>query len=380
MNLLEQRRPSCQSYGITPSPFCPREGARSPLRPWHSHLHSFAWWAFTSLKLSKNLLLIVLRHIVTPVDTPQWISNIRSKFDHDIHNTGTPEPPKERYFKSTTRLADGAQRFSRARAGADPDVLWLLLNYDETSWGHPDDKARRFEDFLYLLESTELNLHDMSLGLMTSSEDEFDHFIRATRRYPFARVTVFLHPGFNEDAVLDRDHRHDDDMQGARRAELAKLRNYLMLRSLHDERHIVWLDADVYALDQGIVQRMIAHSNERDDVGVIAARCSEGGNPDYDLNAWAGTRENQQHANELVAGSTDDELLPLTAVGATLLYIRASLVRRGVNFPYHGVVGTRWGEDGNDGIESEGVCYQARGLKGGGCFLLGGSWHVNHGF
>jgi len=169
-------------------------------------------------------------------------------------------------------------------------------------------------------------------------------------------------------------------MQSARRAELAKLRNYLMLKSLHDERHIIWLDADVYDMDEGIVQRMVTISNDREDVGIITARCSEGGNPNYDLNAWAGTRENPQHVTDLLVNSTDDDLLPLTAVGATLLYIRASLVRRGVNFPYHDVVGTRWGENGNDGLESEGICYQARGLKGGGCFLLGGSWHVKHGF
>ena len=42
------------------------------------------------------------------------------------------------------------------------------------------------------------------------------------------------------------------------------------------------------------------------------------------------------------------------------------------------VIGTGWGKDGWDGLETEGMCYVARYLKGGGCYTLGGSHFVKH--
>jgi mannan polymerase complexes MNN9 subunit len=274
-------------------------------------------------------------------------------------------------------------RHERAMADADSDLLWLILTYDETSWGLAPgllaNRKRSIEDFLEMLAATNLNLQNMSLGLMTSSEEEYNHFIQATKDIPVARVTIFMHPGFSTDAALDREHRHDSESQTARRTELAQLRNYLMLSALRDEQHVVWLDADVYYLDENIVQRMISHSESREDAGIITARCEAPWGPNYDLNAWAGPYKHAQIVADLVKDTSDDDLIPLTSVGATLLYIRASLVRKGVNFPPYYVVNTSWDGYGDDGIESEGMCYQARGLKGGGCFLLGGSWHTKHG-
>ncbi|ETI23346.1 hypothetical protein G647_05147 [Cladophialophora carrionii CBS 160.54] len=274
-------------------------------------------------------------------------------------------------------------RHERALADADPALLWLVLTYDETSWGLAPGlilkRQRSFEDFLELLAAANLDLLNVSLGLMTSSEAEYHHFIRATEDIPVARLTILMHPGFNTTAALDRKHRHDSEAQTARRTELAQLRNYLMLSTLRDERHVVWLDADVYHLDEGIIQRMISHSESREDAGIITARCEAPWGPNYDLNAWAGPHKHAHRVPELVKDTSDDDLIPLTSVGATLLYIRASLVRQGVNFPPYYVINTKWTETGTDGIESEGMCYQARGLQGGGCFVLGGSWHTKHG-
>jgi hypothetical protein len=279
-------------------------------------------------------------------------------------------------------LNDGVWRFQSVAPEADPDILWLVLTYDETSWGRERGflgGKRSVEDFLQMVTDTDLDLANVSLGLLTSSPGEFNHFIGAAGRLPFARLTIFLHPGFNQEAVSDRDHRHDDDFQTVRRAELAQLRNYLMLSGLNKERHVIWLDADVYHLDQGIIQRVIAHSETRADVGIITARCEAPWGPNYDLNAWAGPHKHAKVVDQLVEGTQDDDLIPLTAVGGTFLYIRASLVRRGVSFPYYYAVNTKWNEDGDDGIETEGMCYQTRGLKEGGCFVMGGSWHTKHG-
>ncbi|KAK5126887.1 hypothetical protein LTR08_004554 [Meristemomyces frigidus] len=177
------------------------------------------------------------------------------------------------------------------------------------------------------------------------------------------------------------------------------MRNYLMLKALHDEKHIIWLDADVVELSDNIVQTMISHSDTNGDAGLITALCHQNQMLNYDKNAWKvgdnprlsgsvsdGDREavlaelvaTRMMIPELVNGTDDSALVPLDSVGGTILYIRAALVRQGVNFPQFNVVGTTWSQTGWVGVETEGICYVARGLKGGGCFALAGKHHIRH--
>ncbi|GAM90053.1 hypothetical protein ANO11243_080930 [Dothideomycetidae sp. 11243] len=298
-----------------------------------------------------------------------------------------------------TTLTNGVLRFTRTRVGASPDLLWLVLTYDNGSWGQlADNKGPRDINHLHNLVSSQYDVSKISLGLLTSSMDEYELYKQSVRTLDYGRVDIFFHPGFHEGPVVDREHRHDDKYQKDRRAEMAKLRNYLMLKTLREEQHILWSDADVWHFDDGVVRRMIQHTEEHPDFGVLTTRCAIGNVEDYDLNAWKGTRQGprgwdltdeeikkgeleqqgQYHAGDLLKGSHDDDLIPLDTVGATILYMRASLVMRGLNFPHQYTVGTRWGKDGWDGIESEGICYRARGLQGGRCGLLGGRWHVEH--
>lgn len=299
-----------------------------------------------------------------------------------------------------TVLSDGVTYYQREHHDRQASILWLVMTKDEKSWGkkNKEHSARSFGSFLNLLASTRLNLTDVSLGLLTSCEQEYRLYKSATKALGLARVTVILNKGYLEKEELLNANRKDPRIQTARRSELARLRNYLMLKALHDESHIVWLDADVFYLDEGIVQTMIAHAQRRQDVGLLTARCTYGPNFNYDKNAWAGTRppppeleladptsaqaetnaQPQRLVDELVKGTKDDDLIPLTAVGATILYIRASLVLQGLSFPHQYTVGTRWTRDGYDGLETEGLCYRAKGLSGAGCSLLGGKWHVKH--
>ena len=60
-----------------------------------------------------------------------------------------------------------------------------------------------------------------------------------------------------------------------------------MLMALEDEKHIiVWLDADMVFLSDGIVQTMIGHSEKTEDAGIITARCHQNQVDNYDKNAW----------------------------------------------------------------------------------------------
>ena len=304
---------------------------------------------------------------------------------------------KPRIVEKEVTLGDGAVRFTRTREGATSDLLWLALTYDESSWGRNDGENRSVEDFLHTV-AMQHKIDNVSLGMLTSSSEEYSSYKKATEQYDFAKITLFLHSGFHVGPTVDRDHRHDGDVQTIRRAEISKVRNYLMLRTLEEEKHIIWQDADVWHLDKGIVNRMLEHTEARDDVGVITARCALGGMDNYDLNAWRGTREGprgwdldqkeidagemdlqgQYHVDKLIEDTNNDDLIALDTVGATILYMRASLIWQGLNFPHQYVVGTRWAKDGWDGIESEGICYRARGLAGGKCMVMGGSWHVKH--
>lgn len=294
-------------------------------------------------------------------------------------------------------LEDGVIRYTRSREGTRADILWLALTYDESSWGRNDGENRTIYDFLHVLV-TQHNVENISLALLTSSREEYNIYKRATEMYQFARVEIYLHRGYLAGPAIDRDHRHDGEVQTIRRAEISKLRNYLMLRTLRDEQHVLWQDADVFYFDEGIVPRILQHVVARHDVGVITARCALGGIENYDLNAWRGTRQGprgwdldqkeldggemelqgQYHVDKLIKNTTNDDLIALDTVGATILYMRASLIWQGLNFPDQYVVGTRWGKDGWDGIESEGICYRSRGLTGGKCMVMGGDWHVEH--
>lgn len=367
-------------------------------------------------------------------------------------------------YEDERALRDGTLHFTRGigsgggggggGVAVSPATLILVLNKDEESWSRDfRSTGRSIYDFLDLLVATDLDLATVSLGLMTSSLDEYAEIKKATATLPFARAEIFYRPppgarasatdggggggegsgeggsssggtGDEEAASFTYEERHDPAVQRRRRGALAALRNYLMLRSLRDEEHVVWIDADVVEFSAGIVQAMVGHaSRRRGDVGLITAACHQNDMANYDKNAWAVDRNASSildavraddrdravqtlddtraftdaiMASSSSAGSTankngdgsgsgsdgsgdgDDELLPLDSVGGTILYIRADLIRQGVIFPTFNVVGTTWSQDGWIGVETEGICYMASSIKGGGCYLLGGKHYVRH--
>lgn len=349
-----------------------------------------------------------------------------------------PRDPTLREFEE--KLADGAVHYSRelfvTRASASgeaaedekviqPKLLILVLNKDEGSWAR-DFRAtgRSVHDFLDLLLSTKLDLSTVSLAMMTSSEAEFAAIKRATARLPFARFSLIHKPPGSGVQTLDYSERHDRSahVQRKRRGIIAGLRNYLMLRSLADEEHILWVDADVAEFSPGIVQTMLAHAERSPHlrgvqeggggkvIGLITARCSQNAHANYDKNAWSVDRaapslwqpvadgmrgaaveelvRTRKFVDVLGQGSSDEDLVPLDSVGGTILYIRAQLVREGLSFPTYNVVGTTWAHEGWVGVETEGICYVAgqmlgvggsgSGSQGSACWLLGGSHAVRH--
>ena len=288
-----------------------------------------------------------------------------------------------------------------------PTLLVLTLIGDETSWGRNDDDAslRTLESFIDLVARTQYPFDQMSLGLLTSSESDLSKSKNIIDSAGFRRSHVIYHPGYGTTA--GRSQRHAEATQTDRRRSIARLRNYLMLRTLQNEDHVIWLDADVYWLPPGIIQKLIQQSLMTlpvfsRQVGIITARCAQANNTNYDRNAWAGPRlepngivpppgqkqntdafvpqptRETQFMDQLVIGTTDDDLVPLDSVGGTILYMNSESIRQGLNFPTYCVVGTTWNStEGWDGIETEGICYIAKTL-GYGCYGLGGTWVVKH--
>ena len=358
----------------------------------------------TSILIFTGCLHLVSTKAAHFLEPPKYGNSQHNRFDVDFRTSINVVNVTHAVEESEDVLFDGVRRFIRTSTHSQADLIFMVLTKDKSSWGQETFKpARTFYDFLSLINSTGVDLNHVSLGMMTSSEEEFDLYKNATGNTPLPRVTI-LYRESNDDqdpnwwTSTPRGGRHNHAIQFQRRMHVATLRNELMSRTLHDEQHIVWIDSDIQYLYPGIVQTMLNHSASIEDASIMTARCQMGWNPDYDANSWAGARyrnpatglvpdpetgqegelETQKHITELIEGTSDEDVVHLDSVGGVILYIRASLVHQGLTFPPYNVIGTGWGRDGWDGLETEGLCYVARYLRGGGCYVLGGDNRVEH--
>jgi mannan polymerase complexes MNN9 subunit len=315
---------------------------------------------------------------------------------HETYLFSKPEFSDTRSYENI--LHDGTLHYHRVSNNTNPSILFLALNENEHSWSSDFRETRRTAyDFMDVISSTKLDLANASLAIQTASLDQYHKIIAASMTLPFARVDI-SHHAETKPSGNSYENRHSPATQLGRRSALAVVRNELMLRALEDEKHIVWLDADVVFLSEGIVQTMIGHPENIEDAGIITARCHQNQMDNYDKNAWRvgdgdvqGTVSNEERAisvqklvetrvmvDQAIMGTDDSEIIPLDSVGGTILYLRARLVREGVVFPHFNIVGTTWKQPGWIGVETEGLCYMAKGLAGGGCYVLGGKHYVRH--
>ncbi|KAG9657696.1 hypothetical protein KCU64_g5026, partial [Aureobasidium melanogenum] len=275
--------------------------------------------------------------------------------------------------------------------------LILVITRDESHWGHVDGKPRTFPSFLEMLNDTSgLPTSSISLAILTTTESAYNSYIsHLSTQTTFAKAQVILHtPTIPED--VGPEDRHADSYQPIRRKQIAVARNILLHRALTTEPHIFYFDADIVDASPKICAQMLKQATTPKittdpgitmpetilPVGLLTTRAQDSTAYDYDLNAWyhrgSVRKDRDQHMQDLLPFASAEEIFPLDTVGGTLLYINAVLVRQGLSFPWWYVVGTTWQKDnGDDGIETEGICYMAERL-GYGCYGLGGDWHVVH--
>ena len=118
--------------------------------------------------------------------------------------------------------------------------------------------------------------------------------------------------------------RWSASLQIGRRAALARSRNHLLFRALQDEDWVLWLDVDVIEYPADIIETLLAPGRD-----IVTPNCVRTpGGKSYDLNAWRD--RGRLHLHDLRA---EGDLVPLDAVGGTMLLVRADVHRGGLIFP-----------------------------------------------
>ncbi|EGZ25806.1 hypothetical protein PHYSODRAFT_388889, partial [Phytophthora sojae] len=248
-------------------------------------------------------------------------------------------------------------------------VLIICVFNDKNSWGG----NRTVTDFFDLVGSFNYPKEKISISMLTSSLDEFAKVRTLLKKYiQYPRLSLMFRDDFAQNG-LTRGNRHEGPRQGDRRRMIARYRNYVLMSSLETwHQHVLWLDADIEIIPSHLLPKMV-HSG----LDILTPTCfnrHKGVWINYDQNGWVGQRK------ERPADLADDEFFmpgplrvkllntvddkskpftPMDSVGGTMLYVRAEVHRQGVIFPMHYVIGSKWGHEGYDGIETEGLCYTA---------------------
>lgn len=188
------------------------------------------------------------------------------------------------------------------------------------------DAAAYLPHYVELLSQLSYPHHLISVALLESDsvDGTFEHAERELRalHHEFRRVEVHNRDfGFHIPPGMTR---WDDGLQLRRRSVLAKSRNHLLSRALRDEEWVLWVDVDVVDYPRDIVQRLLSTGKQ-----IVTPHCViDYGGPSFDRNAW------RDHARLHLHDLRDEgELVPLHAVGGTMLLVRADLHREGLHFP-----------------------------------------------
>jgi glycosyltransferase involved in cell wall biosynthesis len=200
---------------------------------------------------------------------------------------------------------------------AEPTVLILT----------PVKNAGRYiQRYLQGLHSLTYPRDRISVGILEGDSDDSTYTEVEQRldglRQTFRRASLYRRDfGFRIPRGLPR---WAPRIQTQRRAILAKARNHLLFHALDDEEWVLWLDVDVTEYPPDIIERLLATGKD-----IVQPNCVyEYGGPSFDLNAWRD--HGKHHLHDL---KEEGELVPLDAVGGTMLLVRADVHRDGVVFP-----------------------------------------------
>lgn len=188
------------------------------------------------------------------------------------------------------------------------------------------DAAEHAADYFARLRSLSYPLALISIGILESDskDDTYDLFRNACtlNESHFRKMQIWQkHFGYR---FAEGVPRWEPKIQLQRRSILARSRNHLLFHALDDEDWVLWLDADVIEYPDDIIQKLLSYKKD-----IVQPHCvKEYGGPTFDMNAW------RDHGRLHMDALRDEaELVPLDAVGGTMLLVRADCHRDGLIFP-----------------------------------------------
>jgi len=208
---------------------------------------------------------------------------------------------------------------TKRNTGADPAPKVLILTPVK-------DAERHLDRYVANIEALDYPQHALAVGFLES--DSQDQTMAVLRRHAprlkarCRRVTIVKRDfGFRIPPGVPR---WTAALQLKRRTVLAKARNHLLFRSLRDEDWVLWLDVDVISYPRDLIQQLLAVNRD-----IVHPHCVIGlGGPTFDRNGWS-----DQGRKLLQDFRGSAEPVPLDAVGASVLLVRADRHRDGLVFP-----------------------------------------------
>ena len=166
---------------------------------------------------------------------------------------------------------------------------------------------------------------NISIRLLESDSRDSTHAkfqARARRMWPHFRSIQIFKRDFHFDIPAGLP-RWAPAIQQQRRTVLARSRNHLLSLGLQDADWALWLDADVIDFPADLIEQLL-HFNK----DIVQPHCvKKAGGPTYDTNGW--TEGGAKHLHDFRGAG----LVPLDAVGGTVLILRADCHRNGLIFP-----------------------------------------------
>lgn len=166
----------------------------------------------------------------------------------------------------------------------------------------------------------------LSLGFLESDsqDDTYARLLKTSHALSaeFRRIGVWKRDfGFRVPAGV---HRWTPAIQPRRRAILARSRNHLLFHALDDEDWVLWLDVDVNDFPLDVIERLLDTGKD-----IVYPHCVvQPMGQTFDYNAWVDA--GRRHLGDLRG---QGRMVPLDAVGGTMLLVRADAHRDGVIFP-----------------------------------------------
>lgn len=230
--------------------------------------------------------------------------------------------------------------FPQSAAKLEPTVLILTPLKDASA---------SIEPYVQLLKRLIYPHRLITLGLLESDSRDgtFARFqaLLPELRKEFAGANIWEHDlGY---VIPDGLNRWDQRIQRERRSALAKSRNHLLSHALADEEWVLWLDVDINFYPPDIVERLLETGKN-----IVQPHCVlDFGGPTFDQNAWRD--KGRFHLDDL---RDEGALVPLDAVGGSMLLVRADLHRNGLIFPpYPYRPGHPKAREGEGELETEGL-------------------------